>query len=288
MDAAGVLALQRSAGNAAVSQSLEAQRDDHGADHEHAHGLPVQRALTNSDRNYGTTPGTLMRPNMQDQQRLENVFPRDQNRDFQQFPDPVVFGSVLTGPLNAQLQRAQGTGAPVLGGEQEAAPWVQAINPLRHADAYRRNCVDAARSFLASWSGNPTVAVGVHGTTDRDLEADANARTATWLATRWKYDDDQSPSGGSADVWDTVRTRLERVGHGAASVVLFDRPGGAAHAVCGVNHLGSIVWVDAQRGKVKVSDPLYQGTTFLTITLSPQFEAVDAPAPHPTALAPGP
>ncbi|MGH3243725.1 MAG: hypothetical protein ACRDNL_25320, partial [Spirillospora sp.] len=70
MDAAGVLALQRSAGNAAVTQSLEAQGDDHD------HALPVQRVLRNDRRDYGTAPRQLMRPNNQDQQRLEAAFPR--------------------------------------------------------------------------------------------------------------------------------------------------------------------------------------------------------------------
>ncbi|MET8115976.1 hypothetical protein [Streptomyces prasinus] len=65
-----------------------------------------------------------------------------------------------------------------------AADWVKGINSRRDEEggAYRRNCIDATRSFLASWSGNPTAA-GIKGTGVEDGGPDW---TKAWLNTNWK------------------------------------------------------------------------------------------------------
>ncbi|TYB44071.1 toxin glutamine deamidase domain-containing protein [Actinomadura chibensis] len=277
--AAGVLALQRTAGNAAVTQALGARRHDRGG------ALPVQRALRNNQREYGITPGLLMSPRQSDQNELERVFPRDENGAFQQFPDPVTLGVAVGGKLNKLLHKLKHDQPEAT--VPEAADWVKGINPrFPEGGGYRRNCVDAARSFVASWSGNPTVAVGVVGTTDQDVERGGNDRTATWLATRWKTDEAVAPDGQPvADVWARVAARLLGQGHGAVSIVVFKREeNGNVHAVCAVNHENKVVWVDPQVGQISVDGPMYRGTAFMTITLSPQFTPVDAPPPQPTAL----
>ncbi|MFH8989702.1 toxin glutamine deamidase domain-containing protein [Streptomyces sp. NPDC017940] len=164
---------------------------------------------------------------------------------------------------------------------------MKAINPQRDeaGGAYRRNCGDAARSFLASWSGNPTVAAGVHNTGPGDVEQGGNDRTATMLRTQWRTSIREAAEGERVEsVWQVVASRLKGAGHGACGVVVFQREEtGFVHAVCGVNHGGKVVWVDPQLGRVSAT-PMHKGKQFMTITLDPQFQPVAAPAPHPTAL----
>ncbi|WP_158581558.1 toxin glutamine deamidase domain-containing protein [Actinomadura spongiicola] len=271
-----MLALQRSAGNAAASQAVEGRRPGHGP------GVTVQRAptrpigaLPNFPRDYGTS--NLAPPRPQDQQNLENTFPSS-GGVYKQFPDPTTLGFSLVGGVSKALKKVSphGSGGPA-GSGSTAADWVKGINSQRDepGDAYRRNCIDAARSFIASWSGNPTAAAPIAA---GGVEADGPNRTKAWLGTEWKTDDHVAGSHEQVDgVWGAVATRLKGAGHGASSIVVFRRvESGNVHAVCGVNHKDKVVWIDPQIGRVS-SEPMYNGQLFMTITLTPQGAPVDAP-----------
>ncbi|KAF4407086.1 MULTISPECIES: toxin glutamine deamidase domain-containing protein [Streptomyces] len=289
--AADVLALQRSAGNAAVARAVEAQRQGH------AHGttgpvLPVQRVSgtrapgsLDNPREYG--PGKMKAFREKDQKHLEKVFPREADGTFQKFPDPIAPATELVGGLLKQLKKivpgsdaGQGSASDL-----EAAAWVKALNSRRGKgdDAYRRNCIDAARSFVASWSGNPTVAAGVHNTGPRDVESGGNQTAAAMLG--GSFGGVEAPPGTQVQgEWGVVAARLAQAGHGACSIVVFRREEtNLVHAVNGVNHNGRIVWVDPQMGLVS-SQPMYNGDLFQTITIDSLFRQVDAPAASTTAL----
>ncbi|WP_030559005.1 toxin glutamine deamidase domain-containing protein [Streptomyces aureocirculatus] len=285
---ADMRAIQGSAGNTAANLALVAQRQARGA--HRGHRAPVQRAgggpsnvLSNDTREFG--PGGLKPPRQEDQEHLERVFPKTRDGGFQQFPDPTATGYALVGQLTQRLNKIDPKGAMASSGR--AADWVKSINPQRDeaGGAYRRNCGDAARSFLASWSGNPTVAAGVHNTGPRDVEQGGNDRTANMLRTQWRTSIREAAEGERVEsVWPVVASRLKNAGHGASSVVVFQREEtGLVHAVCGVNHNGKVVWIDPQLGRVSAA-PMYKGTQYMSITLDPQFAPVDAPAAHPTAL----
>ncbi|PJE94486.1 hypothetical protein CUT44_30190 [Streptomyces carminius] len=291
---ADVLRLQRAAGNAAVVRTLEVQRHAHRAGH--GPGPSVQRVedddqprrtLANDQRQFG--PGQLKPPAKEDQENLEKVFPKDKKGNFKQFPDPTSFASSLIGPLTQRLNKLDPKGPMASSGG--AADWVKAINPRRdeEGEAYRRNCIDAVRSFLASWSGNPTVAAGVHDAVGanpanpKGIELGGTDRTKEWLDTEWRTTE-AGPEDQVQRVWQVVAARLKSAGHGAASIVVFRRTEtDRVHAVCGVNHKDDVVWVDPQMGRVS-GIPMYEGDLFMTITLDAQFDPVDAPAPAPTAL----
>ncbi|MEE1939879.1 toxin glutamine deamidase domain-containing protein [Streptomyces sp. TRM 70361] len=283
---ADVLRLQRAAGNAAVTGALAARRHAPGAGH--APGPSVQRVedddqprrtLANDQRRFG--PGQLKPPRPEDQANLEKVFPKDKKGNFKQFPDPTSFVSSLMGPLTQRINKL--TPKSPLASSGGAADWVKAINPQRDEEggAYRRNCIDAVRSFLASWSGNPTVAAGIHDPTG--VETGGTDRTKAWLNTEWRTAE-AGPDDRVQNVWQVVAAQLKGAGHGAASIVVFRRKEtGLVHAVSGVNHKDDVVWVDPQLGRVS-EIPMYEGDLFMTITLDAQFNPVDAPAPAPTAL----
>ncbi|WP_255949415.1 toxin glutamine deamidase domain-containing protein [Streptomyces odontomachi] len=278
MNASAVLALQRTAGNAAVTRALGAQRHVHGAGC--GHGLPVQRvSLANDQREFG--PGKLKQVDPKDQANLEKSFPKKDGA-FKQFPDPTSFSYSLMGPLTQRLNKVDPKGP--LASSGGAADWVQGINSRRDEDggAYRRNCIEAARSFLASWSGNPTAAAGIHD--ESGVETGGNDLTKRWLGTNWRTSEagaDENAQG----VWGAVASRLKGAGHGASCIVVFEREEThLVHAVNGVNHKGDIVWVDAQMGRVSKT-PMYKGSLFMTITLDPQFAPVEPPASQaPQAL----
>ncbi|WP_157167627.1 toxin glutamine deamidase domain-containing protein [Streptomyces typhae] len=294
--AADMRAIQGSAGNAAANGALVAQRQARGAHRaggaQQAHRTPpVQRTgrggssnvLSNDARHFG--PGGLRPPHQEDQENLNRVFPKNRDGSFQQFPDPTATGYAIVGQLTQRLNKIDPKGAMASSGR--AADWVKGINPRRDeaGGAYRRNCGDAARSFIASWSGNPTVAAGVHNSGPRDVEEGGNDRTAAMLRTTWRSSIREATEGERVEsVWQVVASRLTGAGHGACSVVVFQREEtGLVHAVCGVNHGGKVVWVDPQLGRVS-SIPMYKGAHYMSITLDPQFAPVDAPAPDPTAL----
>ncbi|MGW5678084.1 toxin glutamine deamidase domain-containing protein [Streptomyces sp. NPDC003860] len=267
--AADILTLQRSAGNAAVTRALEARR--HAPDAEHGHRLPVQRALQNDQRRYGT--GYLGQPRQADQQNLDRVFPKDKNGANQQFPDPTTITNHLTSLMSSLNQHLGKVPQGPQAGAGGAADWVTAINSQRDTDdRYKRNCIDAARSFLASWSGNPTVAAPVHDPSG--LEEDGPNRTKQWLNTEWRTSKVTPGLPQVREDWDSVAARLKSAGHGASSIVVFKRAQtGNVHAVNGVNINDKVKWIDPQYGVVS-SKPLYDGISFMTITLDPRFNAV--------------
>ncbi|MEU5973203.1 toxin glutamine deamidase domain-containing protein [Streptomyces sp. NPDC047315] len=270
--AADVLALQRSAGNAAVTRALEAGRPARAA--APGHDLPVQRALAEHDREFG--PGRLDHPRSADQQNLERVFPKNKDGSYEQFPDPTTITNHLTslmGSLNQRLSKVPQPQGPQAG-SGGAADWVVAINSQRDVDdRYKRNCIDAARSFLASWSGTPTVAAPVYDPTG--VEEGGTGRTKEWLNAEWKTSKvtpGVHPLG--REDWDSVASRLKSAGHGSSSIVVFMRKqSGNVHAVNGVNIHGKVKWIDPQYGVVS-SQPLYDGLSFMTITLDPQANPV--------------
>ncbi|WP_246007267.1 toxin glutamine deamidase domain-containing protein [Actinomadura pelletieri] len=278
-----MLALQRSAGNAAASQAVEGRRPGHGP------GVTVQRvptrpigALPDFPRDYGTS--NLAPPDPQDQENLENIFPSSDGV-YTQFPDPTTLGFSLVQGISRAFKKVSrpDSDAPA-GSASTAADWVKGINSQRDdpTDAYRRNCIDAARSFIASWSGNPTAAASIAGA---GVEAGGNERTKAWLQTEWKTDDDVAgPQEQVNGVWEAVATRLKEAGHGASSIVVFRRVESQnVHAVCGVNHNDKVVWIDPQLGRVS-SKPMYNGDLFMTITLTPQGAPIAAPQPIRTGL----
>jgi hypothetical protein len=272
MSASAVLALQRSAGNAAVTRALGAQRHVHGAGC--GHGLSVQRVLRNDQREFG--PGKLKPVEPKDQENLEKVFPKKDGVP-KQFPDPTSLSYSIMGPLTQRLNKVDPKGP--LASSGGAAEWVQGINSRRDEEggAYRRNCIEAARSFLASWSGNPTAAAGIH---DKEgVESGGNDLTKRWLGTNWRTT--EAAAGENAQgTWGVVASRLKGAGHGASCIVVFEREEtGLVHAVNGVNHKGDIVWIDAQLGRVSKT-PMYKGRLFMTITLDAQFAPVDPPETH--------
>ncbi|MFF0746851.1 toxin glutamine deamidase domain-containing protein [Streptomyces sp. NPDC004111] len=291
LSAAQLPAVQRYAGNRAATRALGERSAGRGA----GPRPTVQRApgpgvssnrLTNNVREYG--PGNLRQANEEDQARLGRVFPKDSEGNHLQFPDPTAFGSSLVGPLQKTLNKIRPGASSGSGG---AADWVKGINPRRDEDgptgAYRRNCCDAVRSFLASWSGNPTVAAGIHNPGPAELEADGAPKSKRWLGSDWRTSE-TGANGEVRPVWQAVESRLLGAGHGSASMVVFRKAGErpTVHAVAGVNYNGRVVWVDPQMGRVS-STPLYEGTLFMSITLDPRFAPVDepnlrAPAPAPT------
>jgi hypothetical protein len=206
-----------------------------------------------------------------DQARLKEVFPRTKNGNFIQFPDPTTkLAASVVGLVTQKLNKhnPKGPFASSVG----AADWVMEINPRRNDkdDAFRRNCTDAARSFLASWSGNPTTALGIHDETG--VERDGNERTSAWLETGWNPHTDEKE-----DVWAAVGRRLKDMGHGSSSIIVFQRKeSGDNHAVNGVNYEGKVVWVDPQQGRIGLK-PMYNAEGAKWIVLNPEFQVVDAP-----------
>jgi hypothetical protein len=171
----------------------------------------------------------------------------------------------------------------------EPAEWVRRINPRRDEGGrlgpYRRNCIDTARSFLASWSGNPTVAAGMAA---EGVEQQGNERTASWLGAG-AFRDPERFTMGLPDVeareirtaWQSVHRAVQDGGHGAMALVVFHPyvPAGEpefSHAVCAVNYQGQVLWVDAQRGTLSTT-PMYEGSNVLTVVLDPQFAPVQPP-----------
>jgi hypothetical protein len=259
-----VLSLQRAAGNAAVTRALAAG----------GHGLTVQRArphpgsLTNNVREQ---PGSrLFGPSEEDQRKLEKAFPKEGDT-YQQFPNPVKSG------LRAHL------------GLPQPAEWVKLINSHRDEKGmeFLANCVEAVRSFLASWSGNPTAAAGVDQSVKRDdggpmREDDGPGRTSAWLNTRWRDDlteDDADPN----KAWGVVADRLRRAGHGASAIVVFEHSR-ASHAVAGVNYQGAVIWVDAQLAKVHLEKAPWKAVGIVrSITLDSSLLPFEAPEPINTS-----
>jgi hypothetical protein len=305
--AADPASVQRTPGDQA------AQRHVHDAGC--GHGLPVQRVAGRRRPDYSlvnTTRNDLMGPQAEDQERLENVFPKTDDGEFERFPNPVApnrmdppdpvpstlalvrgvdrtvksIKRVASKMSLSSSQRPEKPGAPA--DSEVPAEWVMAINSRRdeghsppdNYGPYRRNCADAVRSFLASWSGNPTAAAGIRAPHPR-LEERSSDRMKDWLHTNWRTsvaaDGDRAES-----VWSPVESRLRAGGHGSSAVVVFKRADtGLNHAVAGVNHMGRVVWVDPQVGRVS-GTPLYDGILFSqSISLNPEFEPIDPPAPNP-------
>jgi hypothetical protein len=194
-------------------------------------------------------------------------------------------------PVPAAFEDPERTGAAVSDNAAyvEPAEWVRRINPRRDEGGrlgpYRRNCIDTARSFLASWSGNPTVAAGMN---TEGVESEGNKRTAEWLNAGEFRDPDRFtlrlPDVEAREIrtsWQAVHRVVLDGGHGTSALVVFHPydPTGErefAHAVCAVNYRGQVLWVDAQRGTVSTT-PMYEGTNVLTIVLDPQFTPVQPP-----------
>ncbi|MEU9609515.1 toxin glutamine deamidase domain-containing protein [Streptomyces sp. NPDC048057] len=266
---ADVLALQRTAGNAAVTRALAARR--HVGDAAPGHGLPVQRVLRNNQRQFG--PGQLRQPRAKDQEHLEKVFPKTATGANEQFPNPITIHKSLIDSLSARLNKVPQDEV----GTEGPAAWVKGINSQRaKKDGYERNCIDAARSFMASWSGNPTVAAPVHDKGKNDVETDGPDRTKQWLGTNWRTTEAQTGQQVQ-DRWQVVANRLRGSGHGAASIVVFrNTKTNNVHAVNGVNHNDRVVWIDPQQGLVSDTPP-YEGDMFMTITLDRHFAPVDPP-----------
>jgi papain fold toxin 1 (glutamine deamidase) of polymorphic toxin system/uncharacterized protein DUF4157 len=306
-DAQASAAAQRTRGEEA------AQRHVHEAGC--GHGLPVQRAGGSRRPDYSlvnTPRNDLMGPQQEDQERLENVFPKTEDGEFERFPNPVAPNRVPPDPVPSTLALVRGIDKTVKSVKRVAskmslsssskrdakpgdtadsevpADWVMAINSQRdegHSPPdvygpYRRNCTDAVRSFLASWSGNPTAAAGIRAPHPQ-LEDDGSGWIKRWLHTDWR-----TTEAGDGDrvesVWSAVERRLMTGGHGSSGVVVFKRADtGFNHAVAGVNHMGRVVWVDPQVGRVSET-PLYSGILFSqSISLTPGFTPIDPPAPNP-------
>jgi hypothetical protein len=265
------------------------------------HGLPVQRAgdgrppgvLVNDQRQIG--PDGLMEPRREDQENLERVFPRAEDGTFERFPDPVAAIRPVATGVRASLRRvassmslrgSRDAGRSSDSDNAEPAEWLRAINPRRKEGGdmgpYRRNCGDAVRSFLASWSGNPTVAAGMRGA---GVEPDGSKQTGYWAAgagTMYKDPRTYTVVENATDVqdgWQAVQRQLESMEHGSSCIVVFKptdaRVSEVDHMIAAVNHRGRVVWVDPQMGRVS-GKPMYEGSGVVTITLSPAFLAVEA------------
>ncbi|MGP4113881.1 eCIS core domain-containing protein [Streptomyces sp. 4N509B] len=266
--------------------------------HTHAdgcgHGLPVQRAPRVRSETLNNDVGDGLMPQAAaDQAGVESAFPtvRPNFRQYyEQFPDPVDHvRQVMAGALQAANASAPHDLPP--------AAWVEAINHRRDEGTdlsqgrygpFRRNCIEAVRSFIASWSGRPTAARGIA----QGVEQGGNRATADWLNAgqfRDPFAYSVVPSDGSVNsAWDAIARVLTTLGHGAASIVVFEpdrdrpvNPNGEDpyHAIAAVNFQGRVLWVDAQLGRVS-SRPMYQGTGILVITLRPNltvFEPAAAP-----------
>ncbi|PJE96269.1 hypothetical protein CUT44_18870, partial [Streptomyces carminius] len=214
----------------------------------------------------GESPeGRLRPPRPEEQTGLERVFPV-QDGMFQRYPDPRDRGTYyLAGPIRA-LNRANASND--FATDMGAAEWVRRVNARRETrgtEGRLDNCMDVARSVLASWYGVPTVAAA----TAQGIEDRGGRLTSRWLDAGWR------DLGSDSDAaWESVRHMLLSRGHGSAAMVIFQRPNGNNHAVVGVNHRGRVLWIDGQRGRVG-ERPLYEGVDFRSIELDPQGRPID-------------
>ncbi|WP_030542457.1 toxin glutamine deamidase domain-containing protein [Streptomyces albus] len=302
---ATLLALQGTAGNAAVARMLAERHTAPAAHGTEALRTPVQRASAGAPpADLASQPaapaqagqsGPVLPPlegvrdyarsglkpaDPKAQQQLEKSFTTRSDGSFERFADPTRFFP-LAGLAQA-VNKANPKGPMATSGG--AADWVKNINSQRDDDpGFRRNCVDAARSFLASWDGRPTAAAGVAG---EGVEEGGNDRTAAWLGTRWRTSEVAEAEEGAeaGGVWSAVEGRLKSGGHGSSAIVVFKRTETElVHAVNAVNYKGKVYWVDAQMGRISKT-PMYNGSLFMTISLSPTFEAIDEPPPISTGL----
>ncbi|MBT8227793.1 MAG: hypothetical protein HKP61_01245, partial [Dactylosporangium sp.] len=175
-------------------------------------------SLGQSDTNTGLVPASA-----HDQQTLASSFPVDDQGQPLRHADPSVGG------------------------------WLQLINGLGITEEGRyNNCSEAARAFLASWYGTPTVASSV--APGLLSEPDALGRDQA------RFGAEYTPEGTGVQGYDAVISRLEQTGHGASAVIVTQwtaEAGGGAHTWAAVNHNGSIIFVDAQTGTVTTYGPIY-------------------------------
>ncbi len=251
-------------------------------------------------RDYGTD-SHLVRPSRRDQWELERVFPKERDGSYRRYPDPrgSTFGQ--TGATRWFNRLRTGN---LLGPTFGSAEWVQRLNgPWLNSAGRTANCVDAARSFLASWYGRPTVAAPVRTRSDGPLvrpepESVSLSRTERWLGAQWRSHapgtESHGPGTAGRDepgaVWDALGGELTAHGHGSAAIVVFRRPDGGSHAVNAVNHHGTVYWIDAQHGRV-AARPDFDGTAFLSIVLGPDgkpLPTVPPGGPHTGTATVGP
>ncbi|TSB33134.1 hypothetical protein FNZ23_24170 [Streptomyces benahoarensis] len=174
-------------------------------------------------------PGGLLPPDPNDQQRLEDAIPRNEDGTPQRFADP--FGT-----------------------------WGQLQNDGGHTVPGRsNNCADCSRSFLESWYGNPQVSAARTPDTDANgkpdswsPESNANENQIRWSGATHSY----AGPGNNPATAARIANELQQAGHGSAAIVQVSWPNGGGHAFNAVNHHGKIIWIDTQSGKVS-HEPLH-------------------------------
>ncbi|WP_323379522.1 toxin glutamine deamidase domain-containing protein [Streptomyces durbertensis] len=191
-------------------------------------------------------PRGLERPHPYDQQRLENLIPRDPDGTPQRHPDPTQ-------------------------------PWTQVQNDGGHTVPGRgNNCADCSRSFLESWYGNPQVSAprtldalpdGNYDITSPERRSNENIQE--WAGTDYRYDGDRDTG------YANIERELLDAGHGSASVIVVSWPNGAGHAFNAVNHNGRVVWVDSQTGQVSTNPIHPQAVGVWHLTLDADRNPVD-------------
>ncbi|MDG4794488.1 toxin glutamine deamidase domain-containing protein [Micromonospora sp. WMMD1082] len=156
--------------------------------------------------------------------------------------------------LDSAVPRDPGTGRPTVHPDPRSGSWAGLLNDGGPTVPGRStNCADVGLSVLSTWYGRPDVAAPT--VPSSEVERGSTARQEQALRSTFGH------HGSGAPALDAVAEALRAAGPGAAALVIGQWPGdsGRAHTWNAVNHNGTIIWVDGQRGLVSDVDPLYAG-----------------------------
>ncbi|WP_444978671.1 WXG100-like domain-containing protein, partial [Actinoplanes derwentensis] len=146
-------------------------------------------------------------------------------------------------------------GAPSRFPDPFASDWAKRVNDGGITVPGRsNNCADLGLSVLSTWFGKPTVAGsrtnGIGG------EPGSTTRQQELLGTDFQ----RLPGADPTTKYDLLQQQLIAAGPGAAALIITtgkQPTAPSSHTWNAVNHDGTIVWIDAQAGRVSAGGPLY-------------------------------
>ncbi|GIJ29647.1 hypothetical protein Vqi01_48090 [Micromonospora qiuiae] len=153
--------------------------------------------------------------------------------------------------LDAAVPRDPATGRPTAHPDPRLGSWAGLVNDGGPDQPGRStNCADVGLSVLSTWYGRPDVAAPT--ATSSEVERGSTARQEQALRASFGH------QGSGTPALDAVADALRTAGHGAAALIITSWSGdGGAHTWNAVNHNGTVIWVDGQRGRLSDGDPLY-------------------------------
>ncbi len=187
--------------------------------------------------------------------------------------------------LDAAVPRDPATGRPAVHPDPRLGSWADLLNDGGPTVPGRAtNCADVGLSVLSAWYGRPEVAAPT--VPSAEVERGSTTRQEQALRSTFEH------HGSGARGLDAVADALRAAGPGAAALIIGQWPGpdGRAHTWNAVNHNGTIIWVDGQRGLVSDIAPLYAGEVdgVWSIVLDAEGDPVGRATPEASTPAPVP